>query len=279
MSQSFRLRLPGSWTIVLAVLLAACAGPALELRRDRPLVLLGEVHDNAEGHRLRLQAFDALLARGARPALLMEQFDREDQPAIDAALARRPAPGAAQLVAEVLAARPARAAAMGSSGWTWPFYEPFIDRALRHGLPIVAVNVGRDEARRVIREGLAAHGFDAAVPEDMLAGIARAVEASHCGQVDATLARRMALAQVARDQHMARAVATAAPRGAVLLAGNGHVRTDLGAPRWLAPEVRARSVAVGVLEEGDDPAPYDRHAFVPVQPRPDPGAGMKKPAG
>jgi hypothetical protein len=47
---------------------------------DRPWCLLGEVHDNAAQHALRLRAFEALLATGARPALAMEQFDRNRQP-------------------------------------------------------------------------------------------------------------------------------------------------------------------------------------------------------
>jgi uncharacterized iron-regulated protein len=258
--------------------LAACAGTTPDLRLDpHPLVLLGEVHDNAEGHRLRLQAFDALLARGARPALLMEQFDRTDQAVIDAALARRPAPSALALVADVLSSRPGRATTMGDSGWNWSFYVPFVERALHHGLPIVAANVGRDEARQVMREGLAALGFDAAVPDDVLAGIAHDIRASHCGQVDEVLARRMALAQVARDQQMARSLEAQAARGAVLLAGNGHVRTDLGAPRWLSATNRRRSVAVGVLETGDDPSSFDRHVFVPAQSRPDPCERMQRP--
>ena len=104
------------------------------LRLQAPVVLLGEVHDNAAGHRLRLAAFDALLADGARPALLLEPFERGDQPAIDAARARQPAPTAAELVDAVLAARPG-GAGRTRSGWHWPFYEPFIARALQQGLP------------------------------------------------------------------------------------------------------------------------------------------------
>ena len=44
----------------------------------------------------------------------------------------------------------------------------------------------------------------------------------------------MARAQFARDAVMARALAAHAERGVVLLAGNGHVRRDIGVPRWLA---------------------------------------------
>ena len=61
-----------------------------------------------------------------------------------------------------------------------------------------------------------------------------------------------------------------AQRGVLLLAGNGHVRTDVGAPRWLSAATRARSEAVGVLEDGDPTTAFDRLVFTPAQPRPDP---------
>jgi hypothetical protein len=41
----------------------------------------------------------------------------------------------------------------------------------------------------------------------------------------------------------------------VLLAGNGHVRTDIGVPRWLDPATRQRSEAIGLLEAGDNDTP------------------------
>jgi uncharacterized iron-regulated protein len=233
------------------------------------------VHDNAAGHALRLRVFDAMLAQGARPALVMEQFDLGDQVALDAALRRSPPPTGAELIAAVRAAQPAAiAGAPPTATWPWALYEPLLDRALRHNLPIVAANVGRAEAQRVIRDGLAPRGFDAAVPEDILAGQAAAIEASHCGQVDAPLARRMALAQVARDQQMARAVMAHAARGVLLIAGNGHVRNDLGVPRWLDEATRRGSLSIGVLEPGDTTLPYDRHVLVAPQPRPDPCAAM-----
>ena len=88
----------------------------------------------------------------------------------------------------------------------------------------------------------------------------------------------MALAQVARDQQMARAVAAHAGRGAVLLAGNGHVRRDLGVPRWPDAATRARAQSVGVLETAASAGAFDQHVVVPPQPRPDPCASMRPPA-
>jgi uncharacterized iron-regulated protein len=85
---------------------------------------------------------------------------------------------------------------------------------------------------------------------------------------------------VARDQFMARLVAQHAARGVVLLAGNGHVRADIGVPRWLAPGLRARTQAVGALEAGSavDAQAYDSVLRTAAQPRPDPCAGLRMPA-
>jgi uncharacterized iron-regulated protein len=231
----------------------------------RPLVLLGEVHDNAAQHAMRLRAFDALLASGARPALLLEQFDRERQADIDEA--RAGAGGAAGAVDRVIAA-----GSPPGARWDWAFYRPFIERALQNGLPIVAANVSRDDARRVVADGLFATGFNAAVPQDIEAAQAAAIQASHCGMVDAPLA------QVARDQFMARSIEAHAERGVVLLTGNGHARRDIGVPRWLGAAARERSVAVGMLEEGDaSAAAFDHVVFTQAQPRDDPCTAMRKP--
>lgn len=252
----------------LGALVGACAHPppATELHLERPVVLLGEVHDNEVQHALRLRAFEDRLATGARPALVMEQFDRERQPVIDGLRVQQPAPDADALIA-----------AAGGGGWEWRHYRPFVALALEHDLPLVAANVSREEARRVMSAGLQASGFSAAVAPDVLDALAREIEDSHCGLVDTATARRMALAQVARDQAMAAAVEEHAGRGVLLLAGNGHVRTDAGVPLWLSPATRARSEAIGLLEIGArERGRFDRVLWTVTQARPDPCAGMRR---
>ena len=254
--------------LALLVGLAACTTTPtnVELQLRQPVVLLGEVHDNEAQHALRLRAFETLLASGARPALALEQFDRNHQPAIDQALARTPRPDADELIA----------AAAGAKGWQWQHYRPFITLALQYGLPIVAANVASAEARTVMRDGLAAAGFRTDVPEALMQAQASAIVGSHCGLVGEATARRMALAQVARDQFMAQVLQENAARGVVLLAGNGHVRTDVGVPHWLDAATRQRSEAIGVLEEGDDERAFDRWVLTPTQARPDPCEAMRK---
>jgi uncharacterized iron-regulated protein len=259
-------------------LLCACAQPAAprdELSqlsaalRSRPIVLLGEVHDNAAQHALRAQALRALLDSGARPVLLMEQFDRERQAEIGRALAR---PGVS--ADDVIAAAAPDGAAM--QGWSWPLYRPYITLAIEYRLPVVAANVSRADTRRVLANGLPALGFDATVPPDITAAQAQAIADGHCGMLDDAQALRMTGAQVARDQFMARAIEANAARGVVLLAGNGHVRRDVGVPRWLSVATRARSVSIGLLEPGDpNAAAFDVALTTPAQTRADPCNAMR----
>ena len=239
--------------------------------RTKTIVLLGEVHDNAVQHAMRAEALRTLLEGGARPALLMEQFDREHQAGLDRALAQ-----AGAEPDDVIAAASPGDPAM--QGWSWPFYKPYIALALAYRLPIVAANVSRDDTRRVLKDGLPSLGFDARVPADIAAAQTSEIADSHCGMIDAAQAGRMVGSQVARDQFMARAIEANAARGAVLIAGNGHVRRDVGVPRWLHADTRARSVSIGLLEAGDpNAAAFDVVVMTPAQDRADPCESMRTP--
>ena len=283
--------------------LGGCAKPAqpdAALRElsaalhSHAIVMLGEVHDNAAQHALRARALRELLESGARPALLMEMFDRERQPELDRVLAASRAATTAANAATVEALiRAGTPNGTPMQGWDWALYRPYIALAVQYRLPLIAANVSRDDTRRVIEAGLPALGFDASVPGDIESAQADAIIAGHCGLIGKAPAQRMIGAQIARDQWMARLLERHAPPNtsatAVLLAGNGHVRSDIGVPRWLSAPARARSVSVGLLEAGDpadasadsDPlrAAFDLVLTTPAQPRPDPCIDFRNGAG
>ena len=88
----------------------------------------------------------------------------------------------------------------------------------------------------------------------------------------------MARGQVARDAVMASILSRHASRGAVLIAGNGHVRRDIGVPRWLRTEIRTRTLTVGYLEHGDlaeRDAAFDAVLRTAAAERPDPCIAFK----
>ncbi|MFN3616992.1 MAG: ChaN family lipoprotein [Aquabacterium sp.] len=231
-------------------------------------LLLGEVHDNVAQHASRHDWLSSKLKQGWRPVLLMEQLNREHQVQIDQArsalqLEVRPSADQALALASTwLNALPPEA----QQGWHWPHYLPVLALALQHDLPVLAANVSRADARLIMREGLQAHGFDADVPSDIVQALTHDIMEGHCGALPQDVARRMVLAQVARDQFMARLLVQEGAQGAVLLAGNGHVRRDVGVPRWLPPALQSRALSVGLLEQGDPSASrYDVALSTPVQ--------------
>ncbi|MGZ5235723.1 MAG: ChaN family lipoprotein, partial [Caldimonas sp.] len=159
---------------MLAAGVVACTAPApvaaweARLHGDA-VVLLGEVHDNAAPHRLRLEVLRRAFAAGWRPAIVMEQFDREHQPDIDRA--RRERPADAQHVID-LAATPSRSPA---GGWNWDFYRPFVALALQYDVPLIAANLSNADTTRIVRGGYGAV-FDAATESAL--GLDRPVDAA-----------------------------------------------------------------------------------------------------
>jgi uncharacterized iron-regulated protein len=253
-----------SAAFVVAALLGACTTIAprdgWDARlRDDAWVLLGEVHDNAQQHELRLAALQRAFASGWRPAIAMEQFDREHQADIDRA--RREQPGDAQHVID--AAAPAANRAGG--GWNWTFYKPFVELALRYDVPLIAANLSNADTSRIVRGGypavfgaaeITALGLDMPVAPDVQAAQEREIDIGHCHALPRSIWPRMAQAQYARDAVMADALRRGGERGVVLLAGNGHVRRDIGVPRRLGT-ARDKAFAVGYLETTDDSTPVD----------------------
>jgi len=238
------------------------------------MLLLGEVHDNAAGHAARLALLrERVVDGGLRPAIVMEQFDRERQVALDAA--RADCPDADCLIAKA-----------GQGDWDWPLYRPLIQFALDQRLPLVAANVSRDDAGRALHGGLAAvldadtllrHGRDGALPADIAERQFAEIVDGHCGMLPEAVARKMVNAQVARDIWMAKVLAdgVAARGSAVLIAGNGHVRRDVGVPRWLPAGVAVE--VHGWIEGEAVPGEFDvGHRIAPMV-RLDPCEGVRVP--
>lgn len=253
--------------------------------KDASLVLLGESHDNLDHHRIQLRVLQSQLAAGLRPALVMEQFDIEHQGQIDKAL-KSP-----DIDAEGLA----DAGQMNRKGWDWDQYRPLVEAALKAGLPVVAANLSRAEARKVASDGFSALGanrsealaIERAWNDERQKTMSELIIQGHCGSVPDDLLPRLVRSQRARDAIMAERLAAQRERGAVAILGRGHVRKDLGAPIYLAATAGGLSVTtVGIVEVAagrEDPrqylartevGDYDYLWFTPRAARKDPCAGF-----
>jgi uncharacterized iron-regulated protein len=244
------------------------------------IVLLGEVHDNPMQHRLRLEVLQRAFAAGWRPALAMEQFDREHQADIERARNERP------LDASYLIEQAAPMHGKPGSGWNWEYYRPYVALALEYHVPLLAANLSRSDAETIVEHGYSAVfeaatlqslGLDRERPQ-LLAAQQKEIDIGHCHAMPKEQLPAMARAQMARDAAMATILREHAVQGVVLLAGDGHVRRDIGVPTWFDPPLATRVFAVGFLERGERRPPdsaFDAVVITDATPRPDPCAALR----
>ncbi|MGH7438830.1 MAG: ChaN family lipoprotein [Polyangiaceae bacterium] len=217
-----------------------------------PIVLVGEIHDNPDHHRLEARLLQSFATTHPAPAVVFEMLDRGQQPTIDASLAAHPAD------ADALA----RAVAWDSSGWPpWSMYRPVFEAALGAHAPILAAGIDRRDAMRIAHDRAAAFdpalvhpfGLDAPLPPDDQAAVRREMNEVHCGLLPESMLDTMVLVQRSRDALMAERLheGTAGGRGALLVAGAGHVRRDRGVPVQLARAYAARALAIGLVPVRD----------------------------
>ena len=120
-----------------------------------------------------------------------------------------------------------------------------------------------------------------ALPTDFRRKHEDAIAIGHCNQLPAGAVPALARAQMARDIVMAQSIRPYADRGVVLLAGNGHVRRDVGVSFWLPADAARGAISIGVLERDDSSVPesatdFDAYVITDRAERPDPCKELAK---
>jgi uncharacterized iron-regulated protein len=277
--------------------LAEHTDAALVQRLSRAdILLLGEIHDNVEQHRRRLDWLRQL-ARDRRLIVVMEQLDADAQPRLDAAREAMTSIPDSDDDLDRAARSLADAGGFNFKGWDWGLYGPVIRWALREGIEVRGANLSPAQAMSIAR-GQAHRLADQRPPEwaeTHEAAMAVLIREGHCGLLPERMIAPMVRAQRARDARMAQAVLEAVRSGSdglkplsesaktrrpmiVLLAGNGHVRSDLGVPRHLSGRLGAnRLLSLGLLEINDrDDAVFDEVIRTKAQVRDDPCESLRK---
>lgn len=253
------------------------------------VVLLGETHDNVDHHLLQARLVRTVLASGRRPALAFEMLTADQQPTVDAALARSPRDPDAL----------AKAVSWKKSGWPdFELYRPIFQAGLDAGVPVIAANLPRKLVREVVSKGAEALDAplrarlarDEPLPPPLLESLRAEMRESHCGALPESLLDPLVLAQRARDAEMAARIEGAGARGAILVTGRGHARTDRGVPLYLRADAPGRKVVAvaffeveldakepqAYAEPGESgPLPYDFAVFTPGEEREDPCEGLR----
>ena len=92
-------------------------------------VLLGEIHDNPDHHRLQARLIDGLVSKGRRPAIVFEMIPANLQPELD-----RHVKGGVREASKL-----GKALRWEERGWPdWGIYQPIAEAALQAALPLKA---------------------------------------------------------------------------------------------------------------------------------------------
>lgn len=227
-------------------------------------VLLGEVHDNPDAHRLQAWLIGAA-ASARKPALVMEMITRTQ----------------AQTLKDYLTKPGADAAGLGAAldwearGWpAWQIYRPIAKAALTRGLAIHPGDIDRMTLKKVGRQGLSVLEakrretllLETPLGDELRNALIDELYDSHCELMPRAALSSMAHVQRLRDAVLADSLVAAADTGAgILIAGNGHIRTDRAVPWYLMRRVaKAKVVSVMMLEvEAKAKTPED---LVPMDP-------------
>ena len=228
-------------------------------------ILLGEIHDNADHHRLQAWLIKNISYLDRHPAIVMEMINLSQAPMVDDFIAARKrawregyqnAKKKGRLKQwrreqrKLRTFGPSKQAeqfgpAIGwtGSGWPkWSTYQPIALAAFSQKLPIKAGNPDRADTRIISREGFSSLGgprvnklgLGKPLTADLQKALLNDIKRSHCNMMPERALAPMVRAQRYRDAVMASQLRKVGlTSGAVLIAGNGHVRKDRGVPLYL----------------------------------------------
>lgn len=215
-------------------------------------LLLGEKHDNPDHHRLQRHLLAHLIQTERLANVTFEMMDGTvRERLLDITL--QPPMSDDELRSYLL---------WDEKGWDWEFYGPLVELIYDAGIPLSAGNISRSLVSDIYASE--AVGEDQILDSATIQRLTQAIDESHCGLLPESQFPAMVRVQQARDQAMANALRRPeAGQTSVLIAGNFHVREDLGVPLYLQrrePSMADTAVTtvafLEVSEDNDDPASY-----------------------
>jgi uncharacterized iron-regulated protein len=224
---------------------------------EAKFVLLGEIHTNADHHRLQAQMLEALVRAGRRPAVIWEMIQANQQAELDRHL--QSGTTDAGKLGGVLK--------WTERGWPdWAIYQPIAETALAAKLPLLGGALDPETNRAISKSDpsqaklILDLKLDQPVKPEIVAALTKEIEEGHCNMLPKAAVKPMIMVQRARDAQLARTMLAAPKEDAVLIAGSGHVRKDWAVPSFIKQEIPgASTTSIAFLEvdpERSSPSDY-----------------------
>ncbi|MBS3911022.1 MAG: ChaN family lipoprotein [Hydrogenophaga sp.] len=234
--------------VLFGAALAACGStaPAASAQVNQlpvvPLLLLGEQHDAPEHQALQRETVALLSQRGQLAAVVMEMLEQG-----------RSTTGLPRSASEAEVRQALQWSGDANAGWPWAVYGPVVMAAVAAGVPVLGGNLPRANMHTAMGDST----LDERLTPDALAQQQSNIREGHCNLLPEHQIAPLTRIQIARDRSLAQVAVVALKPGqtVLLVAGNGHVRRDLGVPRHLPAGVSHHVVmAQAVTANGVKPA-------------------------
>ena len=258
------------------------------------VLLLGETHDNPLHHELQQKLLIARIAASGesqfKPALMMEQFNIDDQQALNQELNKSDRETALNHITDLISFADKNV------------YQPLVSLAVENNLPIIAANIPGKLAQPVIWRGFAA--YDAAELKRLAVAevwsderqkyLSENMGGAHCGKLRDELREGLTRGQRLRDALMVDSAISSIENGIIAIVGSSHARRDIGLPLYFAARAPTSKIfSVGFIEVNPnvtDPLayeansatgeiPYDAIWFTPRKERANPCAELEETKG
>ena len=232
----------------------------LELRSlEADLLLFGEVHNNKDHHRIQARFLNSLLKKKKAGAFLLEHLIESQEDRLQEMSPKEVSIATGETI-------------KWSQGWDdWTWYRGMIALWKEAEGRVVAASFPRKKAMQIVmsqeqdlisREESIDLGFSKAMNKGHRAKLVDIMKKSHCGHLPKSMEGGMIRVQRLKDAYMAKRVLAnqKSDRLNILLAGNGHTRTDWGVPSYLKKgKAKLKAISISWREvdtERDNPEDY-----------------------
>ncbi len=185
-------------------------------------LLLGEKHDNPDHHALQLRVLEHVLRSQSVSSVSFEMMSSDQQSLL---------PGLSSMQADSLDAINDYLE-WDNDGWDWNYYGPLVHSVMQAGVTINAANISNEEMMQVYGEPTPEEIAEV-LDGDTMAALEKDIDESHCGMLPESQFPAMVRVQQARDSAMAESLSNSVQQTQVLIAGNYHIRRDLGVPNYI----------------------------------------------
>lgn len=207
---------------------------------DKPMVIVGEKHDNPSHHVIEQWLLEQLALIRPQGSIILEMIATDQQEAvkdIEVGLKGNP----------YIRERRIQELLSWNTGWPWPLYRGMVVSSLQADAPVLAGNIGQDEMNEFYQSRVRPEGKFSQQPA-VIERMSTLIVDMHDGNICCQRLDSMLAIQQQRDRFMAQQLLKA-PKPTLLIAGAFHAASNLGVPLHLRDLSADRQPVVVMLGE------------------------------